>query len=360
MNVAGSLISGGGTQSSGLACTPPVVNWPYFKVFGNDVVSGGSFGSCSVSGGRISTHSRGVPGVGSSTQYAAFAISTIAGFSSASLKPLSANTPVPPAGLTFANNTPGGGQYNANDGSTCLPDYFGSEEFDSADSFNDPSSSRSQQIIDELVAENDSPRTLEWFNAGGSLTLENGSDPIEVTNGARKVIYVDGELTINNNIEFSTNWSSRDDIPLVMLIARDITIAPGVTQIDGVYVAQPDAGGSGVIRTCDSGGSATFDDCKNPLVVNGAFIADNVQFTRTRGSLRDARLNEGRTGISPVNVAGNCSWTQGPSSGGTVGGDTCAAEVISFSPEVYMALTQLLTPGESFQYDSYVTLPPNL
>ncbi len=360
MDYNGAIQSGSAGTRSAESCTLSVANWPYFKVFGNDIVSGGSFGSCLVSGGRISTRSRGVAGVGSSTQYAAFAVSTIAGFSSASLKPLSpANPPIPPTGLTFANNTPGGGQYSANDGSTCLPDYFASEEFASAEAFTGSGPSRSQQIIDELATENVSPRTLEWFNAGSTLTLDNGSSPIGVTTGARKVIYVEGELTINDNIEFDTNWNSRDDIPLVMFIARDITIAPSVTQLDGVYVAQPGGGGNGVIRTC-SATSTIFSSCQNPLVVNGAFIADNVQFTRTRGSLRDAVLNEGRSGINPVNVNGNCSWTQSPSSDGTVGGDTCAAEIVSFSPEVYMALTQLLTPGESFQYDSYVTLPPNL
>jgi hypothetical protein len=358
MDSDGNIQSGSGARSS-TSCTPPVVNWPYFKIFGNDVVSGGAFGSCLVSGGRISAHSRGQVGVGSSTQYAAFAVSTINGFSSAGLKPLSADAPVPPTGLTFANMSGNGGNYSANDGSTCLPDYFANEEFSSASTLSGSNAARSSAVVNELGAPNDAPRTLEWFNAGSSLTLSNSGD-IPVAQGSRKIIYVDGRLNINDNIIFESNWVSRNDIPFVMLVAREINIAPGVKQIDGVYVAQPGSGLSGTIRTCSTTGSAMFTSCQNPLVVNGSLLAANVQFTRTRGSLRDAILNEGRSGINPVNVGGNCSWTQSPSSGGTVGGDTCAAEIINFAPEVYMALTQLLTPGESFQYDSYVTLPPNL
>lgn len=359
MNVGGSILSGTGTQASGESCAPPVVNWPYFKIFGNDVVSGGSFGSCLVGGGRINAHTRGQAGVGSSTQYAAFAVGAITGFSSASLKPLSADVPVPPTGLTFANLSAGGGQYSANDGSTCLPDYFANEQFSNATPLSGSNAARSSAVVSQLGSANADPRTLEWFNAGSSLTLSNSGD-IPVAQGSRKVIYIDGRLNINSDIVFESNWTSRDDIPFVMIVAREINIAPGVEQIDGVYVAQPGPGLNGTIRTCSTTGSATFNSCQNPLVVNGSLLAANVQFNRTRGSLRDASLNEGRSGINPVNIGGNCSWTQSPTSDGTVGGDTCAAEIINFAPEVYMALTQLLTPEENFRYDSYTTLPPNL
>jgi len=362
MNVAGSLISGGGTQSSGLACTPPVVNWPYFKVFGNDVVSGGSFGTCSASGGRISAFSRsGSLGVGSSTQFAAFALGTISGFSSASLKPIG-QSPAPPTGLTFANSgvSGEGGSYSANDGMTCLPSYFDTEGYTNAGVVGGSNATQSNEIVNRLSQTNDNPRELEYIKIGNSLNLSSGAT-IPVAKGSRKVIFVDGDLNISSNVTFDTAWNERDDIPFVMFAARNVTFGSGVSQLDGVYVAQPvSPGNGGVIRTCDATGSGVFNACRNPLVVNGALIADTIELMRTRGSLRDARLNEGRAGVTPVNVAGNCSWTVGPTNVGTVGGTTCAAEVISFSPEVYMSISQLLTPEENFRYDSYVVLPPNL
>jgi len=243
---------------------------------------------------------------------------------------------------------------------TCLPSYFDTEGYNNAGIVVGSNATQSNEIVDRLSRANDDPRELEYVRAGNSLTLNSGTS-IPVAKGSRKIIFVDGDLNITSNVVFDTAWNDRDDIPFVMFVARNITVGSNVTQLDGVYVAQPvSPGNGGVIRTCNVYGSPIFNSCRSPLVVNGALIADTIEFMRTRGSLRDARLNEGRTGVSPVNVAGNCSWTVGPTDTGTVGGTTCAAEVISFSPEVYMAITQLLTPGESFQYDSYVTLPPNL
>ncbi len=343
MNLAGSIIRTDGEHRANEQCSPTVVNWPYFKVFGNDVVSGGRFGSCSVSNGngiRAFTRNN---NAGSSAQYAAFALGTINGFTTASLR---TGTPSAPTGLTFANSGVGafGGRYSGNDGLTCLQDFF-----DSKPSNTIPISVNNVDAL--LSTPNDNRRNLEYYEINGNLTLNRG---IPVSNGVKKVFYIDGTLTINQNLTFNTTWTERDDVPYVMFIARNVIIRRNVTQLDGVYVAQPTNNGSsdGVISTCDV---QSFHACSSPLVINGAFISEDIRLLRTRGSLRDARQREGNPSVPMT----SCSHGA-PSNVGTPGGATCAAEIFTFSPEVFLGIADVLTPEENFNLDSFTTLPPVL
>lgn len=329
------------------ACSDPIVNWPYFEVFSNDVVAGGRFGAtCSVSAGNaIRTYFRPGEYTGSSTQYAAFALGTISGFTSASLRQGAPDAAQAPFGLTFANTSGGyGGSFSATDGMTCLPDYFASR----------PPAPTMETVIaptiqPRLITANTNPKQIEYYYVNGDLPL---SAVANVPNNTRKVFYVDGTLTINNDIRINDSWTDRNQVSYIEFVARDIVIANGVSRLDGVYVAQPGNGGSGTIRTCET---QNFSACRNPLVVNGALIAENIAFLRTRGSLRNSRQNEGNPSV-PVAACSNGI----ASNTGTPGGNTCAAEIINFSPELFLALSEVLDPDESFLFSSYVTLPPNL
>ena len=357
--------SGSMTKSS---CTPPVVNWPYLKVMGNDVVAGGSFGCGSPNPAIVRGYMRsgsGLVGIGSSAQQAVFATNTISGFTSVGLRQGQA-TPAthapPPYGLTFSNSSvPYGGNYSANDGITCLPDYFATmppapttEDFGTSSLI-----SQMTPSPDNLRnTPNANPSIIEYARFSGNKAFDGSAGTIP--NGFRKVIYIDGTLDINKNIEYeNTSWTSREDIPYIMFIARDINIRSNVTRLDGVYVAQGDSTHTGTINTCSGPSTnAMFNGCRNELVVNGAFIASNVAFNRTRGTLRVSRQGEGRFGVNPGNAVTQCS-VGNASNNGTAGGNTCAAEVISFSPETYMVLSQILQPEDNFKLDSYVNLPPN-
>lgn len=358
----------GTVQDSG--CSPRVVNWPYLKVLGNDVVAGGSF-ECSTSPPSATVRGRMRPGalvgVGSSAQLAIFATDTISGFTSVGLRQgldASASHAYPPTGLSFSNtvgNATYGGDYGANDGVTCLPDYFAMKP-DSA-----------QEITGNLLSEmnngagnlrnkpNDNPSIIEYAFFDGSQELPDSPAIGKIPNGFRKVIYVDGTLTIRKNVEYeSTSWTDRNQVPYIMFIARNINIASTVTRLDGVYVAQNDTAGNGVINTCSGpSSSAQYNACRSELVVNGALIARDVDFNRTRGTLRHALPGEGRGGVIPGNAITECSNGK-RSADGSAGGDLCAAEVISFSPETYMVLSQILQPEDSFKLDSFINLAPNL
>lgn len=352
----GNRVTSNGTHAQ-TECSVPVVNWPYLEVYGNDVVSGGSFtGGCST-GSHIRSWHRNGQFRGASTQYAVFALGSINGFTSASLRQGASGNAQAPLGLTFSNTTSGthGGGYQANDGISCLPNFFASRPANPV-----PTAMSTASIVPHFNAANADPTKIEYHESPGDYTI-NTSGP-GVRNGVRKVFYINGTLNINSDIPYqSTSWTNHNDIPFVMFIARDINIAPGVTRLDGVYVAQPNGGGSGTINTC----TTIYASCRNPLIINGAFYAERVNFYRTRGSLRNAVENEGRAGVSPgVGGNNNCSspWgsTQSATNTGAAGGNTCGAEIFSFSPEIYISLSQILIPEDNFILDSYITLPPNL
>lgn len=357
INPPGTRSSTAGTEST-VACSSPVVNWPYLEVFGNDIVSGGSFTGGCTNSAQLRSRFRPSQARGTSAQYAVFALGTVSGVTSASLRNDATTPAIGPLGLTFANTsgTAFGGGYAANDGIACMPDYFGSR----------PTTPGAVETIANFLPEfntpNDpDPNKIEYYEINGSYT-HNAVGP-GVRNGVRKVFYVHGTLNINTDIRYqNTTWNDRNNVPFVVIIARDINIDPGVTQLDGVYVAQPSGGGTGTISTC----TTNYGACRNPLVINGGFVAERVNFFRTRGSLRNSVVNEGRVGVVP-GIGGNnsCSvpWgaaAQTATNTGTAGGNTCGAEIFSFSPEVYLSLSQILIPEDSFKLDSYVTLPPNL
>lgn len=340
-----------GTLTSTEQCSEPVVNWPYVKVFGNDVVSGGRFGSCGGGSGTITGFKRSGNHTGSSTQYAAFALGVVGGntnqgFTSAALRN-GAGVPAPPTGLTFANTGGGdGGGYSAADGMTCLPDYFASKAAQDAKANHQISVGAIPGTVTTKNADSGGdPKEVQYFYVDGPATLNMGGAVIP--GGTRKVIFVNGPLTITNNIATTDSWNGRSEVPYVMFVARGIEINSNVSRLDGVYVSQ-----NGAIQTCTA---RAFFGCQAPLVVNGALIAEQIQFQRTRGSLRDAVVNEGAASVA------RCSTYSGTATAdGTPGGLSCAGEVINYSPELFLALTQLITPQDTFKLDSYVTLPPNL
>lgn len=345
-----------GSQSSS-GCSLPVVNWPYLKILGNDAVAGGTFGCTGPRSANIRGYMRSGMFVGGAAQHALFATDTISGFTSVALRQgLSTSSPlaVPPYGLTFSNSSvPYGGRYQANDGMTCLPDYFASRP-DSTTSYGNLIAEMNNGASNLRGTPNANPKVIEYAYFSGNQVINNSARPIP--NGFRKVIYVDGTLTIGNNIEYeNTSWSNREDVPYVMFVARNINIQPNVTRLDGVYVAQ-----SGSIDTCSGVSDASkFTSCRNELVVNGAMIADRVEFNRTRGTLRIGRQGEGRSGVAPGNSVTECDNGTGSTSG-MAGGRTCAAEVISFSPEIYLVLSEVLQPEDNFKLDSFINLAPNL
>lgn len=305
-----------GNQAGGfsrdVACVT-VHTKPYFRVYNGDVEAGASFTPCSpslpASEGLIWAFNRDASGgyAGSGAEGAAMAYRNISGFVSASMR---TTNPRVPKGLTFANNS--GTTYGGNFGAgSCIPDYW------------------------QLA-------TSAGATVNGSGYTQGGAS---LGPGAKQDVFVDGDVVISGNIVYTGSWTlntTTNTIPSFRLIVRNgnIYIRDTVTQLDGVYIAIPRADGSkGLIYTCALGAGVPTEaqvanGCKQQLRVNGAFIAKGVKLVRTPNSLGNS-------------VVGEPSAT------------SRAAEIFTYTPEVWLAKPQFTLPLES-DYDGITALPPVL
>ena len=211
--------------------TVDVAKKPYIRTFGGDVIAGGD-AACSkwaptagTTGSILAFSNSG--GKGSGTQLLTQALSVIGGFSSAQHRtgPLS---PKHDNGLSFANTgiDPYGNAFGIG---SCPPDYYG-----------DPTAVAGILPVTAPLA----------LTSGGSY-LSSGPLPLIITPligggtvdaGKKIVTYVNGDAYITTNITYNTGspWGSVANIPSYALVVRgNIYIAPGVTKLDGIYIAQP-------------------------------------------------------------------------------------------------------------------------
>lgn len=302
--------------------TVTIPNQTYLRVYGNDIQAGGGFApSCTVqdNGAAVEGFSASdeLGGAttwrGSSGQFAVSALGAVDGFFSSSMRGAESTTDFarPPVGQTFGNTTNMTSKVGVDSGGdsgvkNCIPDYLG-----------------------------DAP-------------VETGSNVISTrtVNGKQALLFEGRDVFITGTgIRYqgaNTGWNTIEDIPSFYLVVKggNIYIDPSVTELDGVYIAQPAADGTkGEIITCATAAGVVpaHGGCGQQLVINGAFIARQVQFKRVFGKLTEATAGE--------SVA-----------------DTKAAEVFNFSPEVYLSpLNDNLTRAIPFtKYDYITSLPPIL
>jgi len=297
------------TAFSAPACVT-IVERPYLKAYNGDVLAGSGFeddtGNCTVNAtAQISGFAKGPDSIknyyrGASSQLGAMALGAISGFYSAGLR---ANDPQPPKGLTFANTIAAdawGGHFDA---TICATDFFaantrrGTEE----DHSTDPNPIDLSTLLDS---------GHRFYD--GSVTRQiagmTGYD-------ANAAVYIDGDVWIKGNIIYTPNYTytlsnNQLKIPHLFIIARgNIYIDPGVTQLDGVLIAEPDPGqaGTGVIYTCAPGGVAQTaanwgPSCQNKLTINGGLIANHINWGRLNGTVNRAPAGEtaGSTNIAEV------------------------------------------------------------
>lgn len=325
-----------------------VTNRPYVSVYGNDVSAGGAFatqdsGACDVGSNqaKIEAYTKS-NGAGSGTQLAALALGEITGFKSAFLRTTSTvgRHPYQPIGLTFGNDPSSGNYQQVN----CATDYFGTTML--------PEGSTKRDDIST------SGINLSSVGSGKQTVIQGEDNRLTISGGSgfsqRHTIYVDGDVYIQNDIAYinSGGWASIGSIPYFVLVAKgNIYIDRSVSQLDGVYVAQPkDDGSKGEIFTCATGfnpigeaGTTLWNNCGGAagsaprLIIHGSFVARAVHFLRTLDTLSDGALAE---------LANNSR----------------AAEVFEFSPELYLAEPVLRPSGTSTtgEYDYITTLPPIL
>ncbi len=326
----------GDPQQSPPTCsgTFTVANQPYVSVIGGDVLAGsGIEPTCNSNASAfISTWNNndfsGMDALGfnagAGTEYAAEAMSTIDGFAT-DQSPASG-----PAGntLTFANsgsippNTdfPSGGSFGT---VPCSYDYYGQN------------SSIANGSIGPYYG------NLSSYGSPGEYQLL-GTQTYSATNlysGQQLILYIQGDVYLTGNITYPTGGPSPNKMTsLHMIVQGNIYIAPNVTELDGVYVAEqnPSTGQGGTIYTCSFDGSFPgTSTCDSQLSVGsqstgvgGSFVANTIKFWRTYGTM---------------------------ASGSTV--PHSPAEVFYYTP--YLWLSRPVTPMAN-TYDAVSNLPPVL
>jgi hypothetical protein len=303
-----------------------VGNRPYVRFYGGDVFAGGNFDGLTAVNGTIKTNHRTTSNIGSGVEYAMFALGSVDGSSSSSVSNGFASR--------FLHSAP---QYDTLNFASSPKGGFGTDHTIARYSNLKPLDAQTVtgNPMSPAGATTPSNRYIE-----GDITLNGDSNFT-----GRHAIFVRGNVYINGPIKYNvSNIGDVNNIPnFALIVTGNIYISSSVDQLDGLYVAEPDAPDrNGVIYTCASGVNAalppTMGNCGGTkLTVNGAFIAQNVQWLRSIGTLASGSASEA---YSSANIA----------------------EVIRFSPEYLIGYPAYISSssGPGQPYASYNQLSPRL
>lgn len=270
--------------------------------------------------GIVSWNQENATYTGAGVQYAAVVLNYLQDFATGQ------GSGLVPSGLSFANtkNIAGSDLFGGGFGSeSCIPDYFGPAE-----------TMTPTYSGNHTLAAGDMNKAV--YVKGGNLTV----GATTVGNNTNTVVYVDGNVYINGSITFSGAYPAVSNIPSFSIIATgNIYIAPGATELDGLYVAEPtSAAAGGNIYTCTTAPFAVagltnsvgtyYTSCNTHLDVYGSFVAKDLWLLRTNGSL----------------------------STGT------PAETFHYDPEIWLAEPSDVVAGQGTagNYNAITSLPPVL
>jgi hypothetical protein len=242
---------------------------PKVQIWGGDVNVRGNIDT--------STSTKDVGGTqqtfGSWVEYGAFSVGTNSRFASGSgLNGQTDNSQTAWSKLTFANKDDTGadsfGQYTTGPGFPAVPNI--------ASFFNSLSNKQSAGAGGDISG-------LGYTN-GGPVVVNTATDlTIGTSNIPPKrsiIIIASGTVTIDGNITYANGpFTSTQDIPQVVIIAKNILIRDSVGHVDAWLVA------SDIVNTCyNLVGNPTSNKCGAPLEVNGPVATGRLLLNRTAGS----------------------------------------------------------------------------
>ena len=376
--VTGTLTySGGSTGLLPASCPVVVVRYPYLKAYGADIGSGGGFDQTDTTTNTVNTctpstqtgifaymrprtqHNNTATGrSGSGGQINAYAWGNalppqngdISGFATAERRATATSISNLAFGsiatTSIADNTNqadiGG---NLTGEAPCMPDYF----------------YQTQYPTDSPITEDYPFANLpqgQLISNNGKQLIRNGNlstNPIPNFQG-RVTLYIKGDLYIDRDITYKSYITVAEIPNLTFVVLGNIYINPGVTTLDGTYIAQPNPAqpNTGRIYTCAtalgdkitsatavystcSGGYGPGDAGVGKLTFNGSVVAQQIILNRAFKTLNDSRFQE-------------------------TASDSQGAEIFNFSPEIYLSPpifkpTSTITSGN---YDAIGILPPIL
>lgn len=176
----------------------------------------------------------------------------------------------------------------------------------------------------------------------GATTIEPGRQII--LDARDRNVIIDGNISYANNYPNGDLFKDVDQMPQLVIIAKNITINRGVENVDAWLIANGNAApGDGMVKTCnvDSVNPRPFSasTCDKPLRINGPIMARYLQLWRTTGA-EDADSDCDKEDPAP-----NCSDAQRP------------AEIINLPGS--SLLWAAMAPDEAKAQTSYTyELPP--
>lgn len=307
-----------------------VINMPYLNVYGGDVMTGAApaaGGACSINNaaGAYSWNQYGAGYAGAGSEYAVQALAQIEEFGSG-MNPSSSN---PPTDLSFANSAIAVGKVSPSQG--LFGGFFGD-------------SSGAWTCGVSYTKGLGSPISGAAATAQIANLAPAGTSPTQIGDGQQIRIYANGDVYIARDIAYQNgSWPKIDQIPVFELVVTggNIYIDSSVTQLDGIYVAEPSGVTGGHIIDCatNAGGiykqvdptvNNFYSTCNKKLTINGAFVAKQTLFGRTNGSLGQAAAGD--------SLSSNHD-----------------AEVFNYTPEIWLPRSAS-TPSDT--YDAITALPP--
>ncbi|NCQ54020.1 hypothetical protein COV88_03745 [Candidatus Saccharibacteria bacterium CG11_big_fil_rev_8_21_14_0_20_41_19] len=164
------------------------------------------------------------------------------------------------------------------------------------------------------------------YSATGGVSVAGGGAGKVIAKGQWVVINVpNSDVTITGNINYTSEaLATINDIPQVVIVARNINIVDTVTNVDAWLIT------TGDVNTCSSFGAVvplTSNMCNQQLTVNGPVIANKLYLRRTAGS-------------------------------GTGGASGDPAELFNMRPDAYMWAYARATSSGHAQTVHTIELPP--
>lgn len=264
---------------------------PKVQVWGGDLTVGRRFSddiSTPKASGvdvSVSVKENGTKTYGSWVEYGVFASAAVTGGSSAGLAGPDGNASSLQSSwskLTFANSGHTGGV----GGSGCVAEKFGCyNTATSMGSIPDVATRLAPgKVTDTPQAPVSGPldNLSGTYYAAGNVAITGGS----IAKGKSVVIKAAGTVRISGDIHYTTDpLTSIDEIPQVVIIANNIIIDEGVTNVDAWLVAN---GANGSIYTCgDFRNILTSKMCDKQLTINGPIMSKKLFLQRTAGSGTD-------------------------------------------------------------------------
>jgi hypothetical protein len=324
-----------------------VASQPYFRVYGGDI-STGNAQNPAVCNPFTNDYNAAITSwntgnslfQGAGAQFAALAIGPIYSFASSQSNNALSSGKVP-NGMSFTD-TLSGNLYGGNLGAgelPCMSNYYVIPS-----SAQNVTTSPCYKAFANTLNLSCLPSGVYTYT--GKATLQVSGNLSSGAIGTRIQLFSDANVYIPNNIVYTGNWPSIASIPSFELVAGNssIYISNNVSELDGTYVAQnSQANGRGIggqIASCATStgpvplDSNLFSNCNTQLIVNGAFVADDIVLERSTNTTSES------TGDNPSTLK------------------SLAAEQFNYNPSLWMA--QPPPQNSAPVYSTISDLPPVL